>query len=251
MSAICPSISKIAAFAEGKGEGEEHRSLVYHVNRCESCYHVLSEILYAQKQFPGLIPDIDSEIWEQIPDTESSAAAVDPYSKGRHLQVLKEASRKDIQGTVIIKNNVLFAIGTGLIPIPLLDILGTSAIQLKMLNQLSSLYQIPFSKHLGKSLIGILLGGLGVSGLSRTGWSFAKLFPGLGMAGGIVMMPLATGASTYAVGKIFHQHFALGGTFLDFNPKTVKNHFSDLYSEGHTIVSKINSENSKSHFQIA
>jgi len=120
-----------------------------------------------------------------------------------------------------------------------------------MLHQLSSLYQISFSKHLGKSFIGILIGGLGASSLSSTGLSLAKFIPGFGLTSGVLMMPLATGATTYAIGRIFHQHFALGGTFLDFDPQTVREHFSLLYTEGRTVVTDLKTNNSDSHFQVA
>ena len=33
------------------------------------------------------------------------------------------------------------------------------------------------------------------------------------------------GASTWAMGKVFTQHFATGGTLLDFDPDTMREHF--------------------------
>jgi uncharacterized protein (DUF697 family) len=45
-----------------------------------------------------------------------------------------------------------------------------------------------------------------------------KAVPVLGtIAGGFVMPALSAGA-TFAIGKAFIQHFASGGTLLDFNP---------------------------------
>jgi hypothetical protein len=42
----------------------------------------------------------------------------------------------------------------------------------------------------------------------------------------MVSSPAFASASTYAVGKVFIQHFATGGTFLDFDPDKVKAHFA-------------------------
>ena len=48
--------------------------------------------------------------------------------------------------------------------------------------------------------------------------SVLKAIPVIGtIAGGFVMPALSAGA-TYAIGKAFIQHFATGGTLLDFNP---------------------------------
>jgi uncharacterized protein (DUF697 family) len=48
--------------------------------------------------------------------------------------------------------------------------------------------------------------------------SVLKAVPIIGtIAGGFVMPALSAGA-TYAIGKAFIQHFATGGTLLNFNP---------------------------------
>ena len=247
MTRFCPSAAAIAAFVDGKIEGREHKEMVFHLNRCEACYQVVSEILVTQKAYPELLAHIDSSIIHAASPSDQ-VNATPAFPQVRLLPVLEEAARKDMQGSLIIKNNVFWAMGPSLIPLPMLDILSTTAVQLKMLKQLSALYQVPFSKHLGKSCIGILLGGLGVNSLSKAGWSLAKFVPGFGLTSVVVVLPLASGASTYAVGKIFYQHFALGGTFLDFNPKTVRNHFADLYTEGHTVASDLHADN---HSQVA
>ena len=45
------------------------------------------------------------------------------------------------------------------------------------------------------------------------------------MVGGITVGVFAS-ASTYAVGRVFIQHFASGGTFLDFKPEEVRDFFN-------------------------
>ena len=49
-------------------------------------------------------------------------------------------------------------------------------------------------------------------------------------------MPVFSGAATWAIGKVFIQHFASGGTFLDFDPKKVKDYFMDLFKQGQEIA---------------
>jgi hypothetical protein len=44
-------------------------------------------------------------------------------------------------------------------------------------------------------------------------------------------------ASTYAVGKVFAEHFESGGTFLDFDEEKAREHFKAMYEEGKAFVS--------------
>ena len=149
---------------------------------------------------------------------------------------------KELEGNSIIKSNVLWSMGVGLLPFPIVDIVGTSAVQVRMLSQLTKLYDIEFSKNWGKSAIGSLVGGLGSSSLAQAGASASKMLPVFGTIAGVISSPLASGASTYAIGKIFLQHFASGGTFLDFNPEKVRTHFAKLYEEGKLVASDMKSD---------
>ena len=73
-----------------------------------------------------------------------------------------------------------------------------------------------------------LIGGVNAGLL---GGSALKLVPVLGIFC-FVAMPTFNAAITYAVGKVFIQHFELGGTFLDFDPKKVRAYFEDQFREG-------------------
>ena len=48
-------------------------------------------------------------------------------------------------------------------------------------------------------------------------------------------LPAASGALTYAVGRVFIQHFESGGTFLDFDPAEVSKYFAEKYEQGRKI----------------
>jgi len=53
----------------------------------------------------------------------------------------------------LIRKHVTVVMGTSLVPIPLFDLVALSGVQLKMLYSLTKLYEVPFSKNLGKSSI--------------------------------------------------------------------------------------------------
>jgi uncharacterized protein (DUF697 family) len=48
--------------------------------------------------------------------------------------------------------------------------------------------------------------------------SVLKAVPMVGTIVGGLVMPVLSAGATYAIGKAFIQHFASGGTLLDFNP---------------------------------
>ena len=106
----------------------------------------------------------------------------------------------------------------GLLPIPLVDIAAVGGIQLYMLHKLSEMHDIPFSENQGKAVLSSLIGAIVPAIAARAAASFFKFVPGLGhIAGTLTMAPVSAGA-TYIIGKVFIQHFASGGTLLDFNP---------------------------------
>lgn len=139
----------------------------------------------------------------------------------------------------IVKNHVIGSMGISLVPIPLVDLVGLTGIQLKMLHSLAKLYRIPFSENLGKSLIVSLVGGVMPTSTAMTLASFAKSIPGLGTATGMVSVTILGGATTYAIGNVFIQHFESGGTLLDFDPKSMRDYFKDKLQEGKRVASNL------------
>lgn len=140
------------------------------------------------------------------------------------------------EAQALVKKYMWWSMGAGLIPVPLVDIATVSGVQLKMLNELSKIYGVKFSKNAGKSIISALLGGISADALSKSYvTSVLKSIPIIGIAGS-VSMPIYSGATTWAIGKVFIQHFASGGTFLDFDPKKVKDYFMNLFKQGQEIA---------------
>ncbi|OQX11853.1 MAG: hypothetical protein BWK80_44335 [Desulfobacteraceae bacterium IS3] len=139
----------------------------------------------------------------------------------------------------LIRNHVLGSMGVGLIPFPVLDIVAMAGVQLNMLRRLAERYNVPFSKDMGKHLIASLLGGGLPMSVGGTLVSFIKSIPLIGQVGGVLTMPAVTGATTYAVGKVFIQHFESGGTFLDFDPETVRAYYAEMFKEGEKVVADL------------
>ena len=140
----------------------------------------------------------------------------------------------------IIRENVLLAAGGGLIPVPILDVLAITLVEAKMLRELAEIYNLPFREDQVKSILVSLLAGFGAPALGAAiGSSVVKVIPVAGYFMGLVATPGVAAAFTYAVGKVFLQHFASGGTFLNFDPKKVREYFARQFEEGKLVAAKI------------
>jgi len=137
-----------------------------------------------------------------------------------------------------VKSYMIAAMGAGLIPLPLFDLAAISAIQLKMIHSISNHYEVKFSQNIAKSLISSLVGGGMTLTTAAPIASLTKAIPFIGHASGIISVTVIAGALTYAIGKIFIEHFESGGTFLDFDPETMRAHFQELYEEGKTLAAQ-------------
>ncbi len=146
----------------------------------------------------------------------------------------------------LVKKYMWWSMGAGLIPVPLVDIAAVSAVQLKMIEDMSDIYGVKFSENKGKSILSALLGSILPNSLARGGvGSLLKMLPVVGTIVGGVSMSLFSGASTYAVGKAFIQHFESGGTFLDFDPVKVKEYFFSKFEEGKEIAKEMDEKKAK------
>lgn len=135
----------------------------------------------------------------------------------------------------IVKSNMLWAVGAGLIPVPFLDTAGIAAVQIKMLNELSVLYGLKFSENKVKNVIGVLAGSVGAQVTARPVARMIKLIPIVGQLS-MLAMPAIAGAFTYALGKVFVKHFESGGTFLDFDVEKMKDFFFDQFKTGKKVA---------------
>jgi uncharacterized protein (DUF697 family) len=126
--------------------------------------------------------------------------------------------QRDALASKLIERFAIWAGVAGLIPLPVVDAVAVGGLQIQMLRRLSQVYSVPFSENRGKVLIASLAGSMipATSGIGAA--SMLKAVPIVGMLVSGVVMPVLSAGATYAIGKAFVQHFASGGTLLDFNP---------------------------------
>lgn len=139
----------------------------------------------------------------------------------------------------LIRNHVYGAMGVGLIPVPIVDFVALTGVQLNMLRRLAKLYEVPFSQDKVKNLLSCLVGSAIPVGLSIPVASLLKAIPIIGQTAGVLGTSITGAAMTYAVGKVFLQHFASGGTFLNFNPDEVKEYYARMFQEGKLVAAEM------------
>jgi uncharacterized protein (DUF697 family) len=152
-------------------------------------------------------------------------------------------NEKEEQARKLVKNYMWWSMGAGLIPVPFVDLMAVSGVQLKMLSDISKIYGVEFQENRGKALVASLAGYIVPSTLSFGAvGSLLKAIPLVGPLVGAPSMVVFCGASTYAVGKVFIQHFESGGTFLSFDPAKVKEHFQQEFAEGRKLAEDVQAE---------
>ena len=151
---------------------------------------------------------------------------------------MADTNPKAAQAEQTIKHHMLAAAGIGLVPLPWVELAALAGLQLNLLRSLAGIYGVEFSSQIGKSAIGALVGSdLSVS-LSTGLGMLAKGLLGIGWAVGAASGALLGAASTYALGKVFVQHFESGNTFLTFDPDKVKAYYAQQYEQGKEEVRK-------------
>ncbi len=159
-----------------------------------------------------------------LPPLDGDLEAVEPPAAA---MVDRDIDR-GAKALAIVKHNTLWSAGVGVVPVPLLDMATMLALQLLMVRKLARLYDVPYKKQRSKAAIVGLLGGLSAGYI---GGGALKLIPLFGIFS-FAAMPTINAAISYAVGKVFIQHFESGGTFLDFDPKKVRAYFEDQFRQG-------------------
>lgn len=140
------------------------------------------------------------------------------------------------QGESTIKNYVMASMALGLVPVPVFDVVAIVGVQLKMIHALARQYEVPFQRNLAKSIVLSLMGGVLPVAVTVGAASLFQVFPVVGTLAGGASVSILAGALTYAVGRVFQQHFEAGGTLMDFDVKKVRDRFKFEFKRGKKVA---------------
>ena len=145
-----------------------------------------------------------------------------------------------LEADKIIRDHVVVAVGAGLVPSPVVDIVAVTLIEVDMITRLAKAYAFPVPHRLVtyKVLIS-LIGGIGPAWLGIKLQGLIKGLPLVGHALYVGTLSIFGGASVYAVGKLFQKHFETGGTFLSSENAVIKRYFQEKFEEGKSRVPQL------------
>lgn len=175
-------------------------------------------------------------------DTNNLTEKVDELETNLHtseinISTLATALRQT-EAQNIVKKNIITSMASGLVPIPLFDIISLTNIQFHMIQTLAEHYEIPVD-NISRSLITSLISGsLPVVSMLGIG-SIMKSIPGIGSLAGSGSVSILSGAISYAVGQVFIRHFEEGGTLNDFNSGSAKEYFNEQLKAGKLVASDL------------
>ncbi|MFY9684584.1 MAG: YcjF family protein [Pseudolabrys sp.] len=157
--------------------------------------------------------------------TADSGKVSPPRAKARTIADIPDGDRRS-RATKVVERFSFWSGVAGLLPVPFVDLAAVAALQIQMLRLISRVYDVPFSENRGKALVAGIAGtiipvstGVGMA-------SVVKSVPIAGTAIGALATPALAVAATYAIGRVFIQHFATGGTLLDFEPPNYREFIS-------------------------
>ncbi|MGB6967514.1 MAG: YcjF family protein, partial [Xanthobacteraceae bacterium] len=140
------------------------------------------------------------------PIANDSAPAARARPRPRALPDQMAAKRRCFARKIIERHRTYAAVG-GLMPLAVVNIASVTAVNLRMVRQLSELYQVPFQRDRARAAIVSLIGGAAPSGFGlATSSTLMWIVPG-GVLVGLGVSALAAGALTRAIGQVFVEGF--------------------------------------------
>jgi|GEM_PF-3851775 len=164
---------------------------------------------------------------------------MDAIRFGRMYSDEKKEWQEKLKGDAnsIIWKHTLRSTGIGVLPLPIVDMVGISIVNRAMVKELSLLYGIAFDEVKTRSTIGALAGGVGAVavGGALVG-SVVKIIPGVGSLLGATSVSISSGATTYALGRVFTDQFSQGISIKDMDLNKGIDMMKDMYAEGVDLV---------------
>jgi uncharacterized protein (DUF697 family) len=119
------------------------------------------------------------------------------------------AKRRALARKIVERHKNYAAVG-GLVPLPVANIASVTAIILRMVKQLSALYEMPFERDRKRTLIVGLVGGVVPTGVGTATSSLLMFVVPGGLLLGLGASALTAGAITRGIGLVFIESFENG-----------------------------------------
>jgi uncharacterized protein (DUF697 family) len=151
---------------------------------------------------------------EMIPKPAAVAATAPNATQPGPLTV--DETRRRMLAIAIVERHANYSALGGFIPLPIANIASITAIIVRMVKSLSTLYGVNFERNRARAIVIGLMGGIMPAGLATAATSTLVYFiPGYNLLG-LAVSSVAASACARSVGQIFIDHFENGSTLVDF-----------------------------------
>ena len=152
---------------------------------------------------------------EMVPKPDAPSAAAATVSPATAASDAVLAQRRLAARVIVERHANLSAVG-GIIPLPILNIAGVTAIVVRMVKALSKLYGVPFERNRARAIVIGLMGGVMPTGLATMASSTLVLFmPGANLIG-LAVSSVTASACARGIGQMLVEHLENGSTLADF-----------------------------------
>jgi uncharacterized protein (DUF697 family) len=152
-----------------------------------------------------------------IPESDGSPRQ-SPHSSSQTSSLASiGADQRKARALAIVDRHAAYSAIGGVIPLPLANFAGVTAVILRMVKVLSNHYGVPFERDRARTIVVALVGGtmpMGVATLATsTVWYIVPPAALMGLAASC----LTAAGFTRSIGRIFVEHFETGATLKDFS----------------------------------
>jgi uncharacterized protein (DUF697 family) len=167
-----------------------------------------------QGRSTGPRPGPKENIVEMSPRPQRPAAAAAPAPLSAVADT--DAQQRKFRANAIVERHANYSAIGGLIPVPIANIAGITAIIVRMVKSLSELYGVPFERNRARAIVIGLMGGVMPTGLATAAVStLIYLVPGHNLVG-LAVSSVTASACARSIGQLFIEHFENGSTLVDF-----------------------------------
>lgn len=160
---------------------------------------------------PAQASDVVCAVPVQATSSPTPTALVRPASMGAAV----DATGRRSQALKIVERHAVYAAVGGLIPVPIANVAGVTAIIVRMVKVLSDLYGTPFERDRARAIVVGFMGGAMPTGLGAvTTSTLGYIVPGSGLLG-LAVSSVTAVACTRSIGRIFVEHFESGAGLDD------------------------------------
>jgi uncharacterized protein (DUF697 family) len=171
----------------------------------------------AVPELGGGLPVPRGDVIEPVPANSSTPPAAGVLVDVARMDAETTALQRRSLASTIVERHATYAAVGGIIPVPIANVAGITAVIVRMVKVLSDLYAVPFERDRARAIVVGLMGGTVPTGLAAvTTSTLYYIVPG-SLLIGLAVSSIAAAACTRGIGRIFIEHYENGAMLHDLS----------------------------------